>query len=292
MSTMVKKFANWLAGPMCICGGNTSRGHRRANNLYPLPNEQSQYGRSLTTASTQTRCLTKRRNGTRRYWYHSLATGATGRNARVGVVAGRGGSAPPGCIPAPTGARSRAPPCSHSSTERLAGAVRSAFSGQRSLRHDVCRSSSGDDAIELRLHSWNPDLRIVQTKPANGANGRDTLPLRLTGGSPFFEVASYRGRWFLRDGWLHRAFAMLRAGVNVGFAVVVAARTLEELGAVGPWFFGEDTLFSNRPPMVTDFLEDACVLQYDRPRLRKTITVRIEEFLEPHQNLHTKRTPQ
>jgi hypothetical protein len=166
-----------------------------------------------------------------------------------------------------------------------------AFAGQRSLRHDVCRSSSDEHAIELRLHSWNPDLRIVQSKPTHGTDSKDALPLRLTGGSPFFEVASYRGRWFLRDGY-HRAFAMLRAGVQVGFAVVVAARTLEELGAVGPWFFGEETLFSNRPPMVTDFLRDACVLQYDRPRLRKTITVRIEESLEPHQDSNTNRTPQ
>jgi hypothetical protein len=161
-----------------------------------------------------------------------------------------------------------------------------AFAGQRNLRHDVSRASSRNDATEVRLHSWNPDLRIVQTKPANGTSSRNTLPLRLTGGSPFFEVASYRGRWFLRDGY-HRAFAMLRAGVHIGFAVVVAARTVDELGAVGPWFFNEETLFSNRPPMVTDFLEDTCVLQYDRPRLRKTITMRIEESLEPHHDPHT-----
>jgi hypothetical protein len=160
-----------------------------------------------------------------------------------------------------------------------------AFGGQRSLKHDVCWSRSSNDTMEVRLHSWNPDLRIARPAIAGGDPSGDTLPLRLTGGSPFFEVASYRGRWFLRDGY-HRAFAMLRSGVHVGFAAVVTARTLEELGAVGPWFFGEETLFSERPPRVTDFLEDDYVLQYERPRLRKTIAVRIEESLAPHMDRH------
>jgi hypothetical protein len=151
-----------------------------------------------------------------------------------------------------------------------------AFDGRRSLAHRALRSASFADGCELQLHSANPDLRITFTERAAG----DSLPLTLTGGSPFFEVAEFRGRWFLRDGY-HRSFQMLRAGVTVGFALIVHARTLEELGAVEPFFFSEETLFSDRPPMVTDFLEERLVLTYERPRMRKRITVRIEESLEP-----------
>lgn len=160
-----------------------------------------------------------------------------------------------------------------------------AFEGRRSLEHRACSFRIDADTAEVRLHSSNPDLRIAAAEPFT----RETLPLRLTGGSPFFEVAEYRNRWFLRDGY-HRSYQMLRAGVSVGFAVIVHARTMEELGAVDPWFFGEETLFSARPPMVTDFLEDDLVLTYARPRLRKTITVRIEESFEPEEALQTRFT--
>ncbi len=151
-----------------------------------------------------------------------------------------------------------------------------AFDGRRSLAHRVLPTASFADGYEIQLHAENPDLRVTLAQQVAG----DSLPLTLTGGSPFFEVAEFRGRWFLRDGY-HRAYRMLRAGVTMGFAVIVHARTLEELGAVEPFFFGEETLFSARPPRVTDFLEERLVLTYERPRMRKRITVRIEESLEP-----------
>jgi hypothetical protein len=152
-----------------------------------------------------------------------------------------------------------------------------AFDGRRTLAHRVLPTASFAGGYEIQLRAENPDLRI--TLAAEQAEG-ESLPLLLTGGSPFFEVAEFQGRWFLRDGY-HRAFQMLRAGVTMGFAVIVHARTLEELGAVEPFFFGEETLFSARPPRVTDFLEESLVLHYERPHMRKTITVRIEESLEP-----------
>jgi len=167
------------------------------------------------------------------------------------------------------------PPCPVPQPEDWPSLCALAFAGERSLRHSVCSFASNDDGVELRLQSSNPDLRIALAAPFTG----NSLPLVLTGGSPFFEVAEFRGRWFLRDGY-HRAFRMLGAGVAVGFAVVVRARTIEELGAVDPWFFNQDTLFSTRPPMVTDFLEDDLVLTYERPRFRKTISVQITESLE------------
>jgi hypothetical protein len=151
-----------------------------------------------------------------------------------------------------------------------------AFNGRRSLAHCVLPSAKFADGYEIQLHSANPDLRVTLAEQASG----ESLPLVLSGGSPFFEVAEFRGQWFLRDGY-HRAFQMLRAGVTRGFAVIVHARTLEELGAVEPFFFCEETLFSARPPRVTDFLEEHLVLTYQRPRMRKKITVRIEESLEP-----------
>ena len=129
------------------------------------------------------------------------------------------------------------------------------------------------DGASVALQSSNPNLHFrVSTDPSN--------PIAVHAGSPFFEVAEYRGRWFLRDGY-HRAYALLRSGVWKLPAVIVQARTLEELGAIQPWFFPEGVLFSHHPPRVTDFLDDALIFEYDRPSLIKTLRVTMEETFAP-----------
>jgi hypothetical protein len=73
---------------------------------------------------------------------------------------------------------------------------------------------------------------------------------------------------------------LLQAGVHRVPAVVIYARTIEELGATEPWFFSEQQLFSDRPPRLMDFLDEDLVLSYRRTALRKVIRIRIEEFLQ------------
>jgi hypothetical protein len=129
------------------------------------------------------------------------------------------------------------------------------------------------ESKSLIMQSTNPNLHIRLTADA-------ASPIRVHSGSPFFEVACLRDRWFLRDGY-HRAYALLKAGVFEVPAVIVKAETLEELGAVEPWFFPEGVLFSATPPYVCDFLNDDLVLEYDRPPLVKTIRITMEEILAP-----------
>ena len=152
-----------------------------------------------------------------------------------------------------------------------------ALGSRRDTEYDFVSNHHGTTGLDITLHSANPDLRL-QVNPQNGHNGR--FPLVLYGGSPFFEVGELRGRWFLRDGY-HRAYRLLQAGVHRIPAVIIHARTIKELGATEPWFFGEAQLFSECPPQVTDFLDDALVLRYKRVALRKFIRIRIEESLQP-----------
>jgi hypothetical protein len=125
----------------------------------------------------------------------------------------------------------------------------------------------------LILESSNPDLHLRVT-------GDPASPLSVHAGGPFFEVACFRDRWFLRDGY-HRAYALLSAGIVQVPAVVVHAATLAELGAIRPHFFPQEILFSQSPPRVADFLNPALVLEYERPPFRKTIRIAMEETLEP-----------
>lgn len=137
----------------------------------------------------------------------------------------------------------------------------------------IACTSHLDETRVLVLQSEDPNLQLRFS--IGGAQ-----PITLYGGSPFLEVAEFRGRWFLRDGY-HRAYRLLTHGAFLLPAVVVRARTLGELGAVQPWFFSEEMLFSDRPPRVVDFLDDLLTLQYTRPPLLKTLHLTVEESFAP-----------
>jgi hypothetical protein len=148
------------------------------------------------------------------------------------------------------------------------GLLELAFGPSKAVTYDLSR-----DGALVVIESSNPNLHFR-------LSGDAASPLKVHGGSPFFEVARFRGRWFLRDGY-HRAYALLRAGIFHLPAVVVEAKSLAELGALHPWFFPEDVLFSSTPPRVTDFLDDALVLEYDRTPFIKTLRLTMEEILTP-----------
>jgi hypothetical protein len=120
------------------------------------------------------------------------------------------------------------------------------------------------------IHSENPDLSIRL----------ESSGIYLYGGSPFFEVARYRERYFLRDGY-HRAYRLLRGGVDQVPAVIVEATSLAEVGAIGDRFFDEAQMFSAHPPRVADFADERLTLEYPCPPLRKAIRIHIEETFTP-----------
>lgn len=150
------------------------------------------------------------------------------------------------------------------------------FGSARNTTYKMTVHRISGQLSDITLQSDNPDLQL---RALTNSEPNGSLPFSLYGGSPFFEVAEFRGRWFLRDGY-HRAYRLLQAGVNHLPAVVIRARTIDEVGAKQQWFFNEEQLFSFHPPRVADFLEDGLVLHYQRPRLVKTISIRVKESLE------------
>jgi hypothetical protein len=72
---------------------------------------------------------------------------------------------------------------------------------------------------------------------------------------------------------------LLQAGVFLVPAAIVRARTLQELGAVEPWFFPESILLSAHPPTACDFLDSALTLDYVRPPIIKTLRITMEETI-------------
>lgn len=144
------------------------------------------------------------------------------------------------------------------------------FASVRPLPVEVTRDEGRET---VTMQSTNPNLHLRVSKDA-------AAPIAVHAGSPFFEVAQYADRWFLRDGY-HRAYDLLTAGIVHLPAVIVRARTLAELGAVGAQFFSEKILLSRHPPLVSDFLDPQLTIQYESPSILKTLRITMEETIVP-----------
>jgi len=145
----------------------------------------------------------------------------------------------------------------------------------------ICISASTDGSrLTIRTRSPNlaPRFSVVSDHGSN--HDIDCVRLLALTGSPYMEVASYCDRWFLRDGY-HRSFRLLRQGIRYTPAVVVRAKTMTQLGAVTSKFFAQDVLFSERPPMVTDFLEEGLSMRYFRQDRERVFRISIEEQPAP-----------
>jgi len=166
--------------------------------------------------------------------------------------------------------RSEAPPLSIPEGNDWPALIALSFGSAKPIECELIHDHS---TRTVTIRSSNPNLHIRTTNDA-------ASPLSVQNSGPFFEVACFRDRWFLRDGY-HRAYDLLRAGVFEVPAVVVHVSNLEDLGAAQSWFFPEEVLFSETPPRVADFLNDDLVIEYKRPPLIKTLRITLEETLAP-----------
>jgi len=146
--------------------------------------------------------------------------------------------------------------------------------------HPSCGISTTPDGTTLTLRTLSPNLSIRFNRVVDDSLG--SVGLLAYSGSPYIEVASYHGRWFLRDGY-HRSFLLLKHGICHVSAVVVYAETFAQVGSVGNQFFAKEILFSERPPMVTDFLDEEIAIRYLRPQRERVLQVSIRELQEPVQ---------
>ena len=132
--------------------------------------------------------------------------------------------------------------------------------------------------------SLNPNLRIggfsvVESQSPTGTPTR-LLGFALTLGSNLVQLAEYRGRWMVRDGY-HRLYGLMRRNVKFAPVIVVKARTFEETGAARPGFFSYEVLYGEQPPLLADFLSDDYSAEVPVQDVRKVIRIRAEEFVVP-----------
>ena len=135
-------------------------------------------------------------------------------------------------------------------------------------------------AFQRRIGFAHCDSRPIQRKTESRQLIDLALPLHPISKSPYMEVASYRGRWFLRDGY-HRASQLLNANVYLIPCVLVYAESLVQMGAVGRQFFAQEILFSEHPPMVTDFHDEELTVRYCRESPEQAMPFTIQQLHQP-----------
>ena len=109
------------------------------------------------------------------------------------------------------------------------------------------------------------------------------MPLHIYGyfaiyGGPWMQVARLQSRWFLRDGY-HRAYTLLKRGIERVPCVVVSAGALTDLGFVRPGFVAPEVLVGDRPPRVGDFINSEFAIDGSIVPVRKVVRIRAEEFV-------------
>lgn len=142
------------------------------------------------------------------------------------------------------------------------------------------------DGHGFTITSLNPNLRVAGAQVAEAqvalgpelpARRMQALTFLVNLGSSYVQVAHYRGRYFLRDGY-HRAAGLLRAGVTHVPAIVLEAPSFEWVTPL-PGLFSHEVAFGDRAPLLTDFWDDTVAADAFQPAARKVVRVRAEEFL-------------
>lgn len=144
------------------------------------------------------------------------------------------------------------------------------------------------DGKGFTISSLNTNLRIaggqvgeavVASAPDQPSVKMQAITLLVSMGTSYLQVARYRNRSFLRDGY-HRAASLLQAGVTAAPVIFIEARSFEEVqpptGAL-PY----EVLFGERPPALTDYWDESVARVIRQLAVRKVIRVRGEEFAVP-----------
>jgi hypothetical protein len=142
------------------------------------------------------------------------------------------------------------------------------------------------DGHGFALSSLNPNLRVVGNNVAEAlVSASPEVPPQkvqaftffVTMGASYVQVARYRGRSFLRDGY-HRAAGLLRVGVSRVPAVVIDAPSYQLITSA-PGLFDHEVAFGDRAPTLADFWDDSVSADALQPAVRKVVYLRAEEFV-------------
>lgn len=102
---------------------------------------------------------------------------------------------------------------------------------------------------------------------------------KVTVMSSFLQVASFQGRYVMRDGY-HRAFGLLSRGISRVPAYVRNFDTTENLAPVG--MMPQATWLGDQPPLLRDYHDDQVAEPVSLPAPHRLIVISALELLTPN----------
>jgi|SRR5580704_11894351 hypothetical protein len=141
---------------------------------------------------------------------------------------------------------------------------------------------SSPDGRRWTLTCRNPQLRILAPYSADlDDTGYKTkvFGFQTELSHSLVQVVHWRGVNVLRDGY-HRAYGLLARGI-VSVPVVYRELPDNQLPALGPSIFDPLVYLGDRPPLLTDYLDDQVSARVEVRRLQKTFVVQAVEIDSP-----------
>lgn len=128
------------------------------------------------------------------------------------------------------------------------------------------------------ISSANPNLRIVgNVGPLPVSPVGTALGFAVVAAPSFMQVGCYRGRHYMRDGY-HRAFGLLSRGITIVPAFIRDISVFEELVPDPRTMLPQDGYRGERPPVLTDYLDDTVSAAVQLPAVRKMVIVQALEL--------------
>jgi hypothetical protein len=124
--------------------------------------------------------------------------------------------------------------------------------------------------------SRNPNLRIAGNFTGEIQPGVSGYGFVVQTSPSYLQVASYKGRHLLRDGY-HRAYGLLCRGVSNVPAFVRTFSSVAEL-ALPPGMLPQEAYLGERPPSLPDYLDDAVSIDVKLPAIQKLVLVQATEL--------------
>lgn len=126
------------------------------------------------------------------------------------------------------------------------------------------------------LSSANPNLRVTGQLGGEVQPGVVGFGFAVAVLPSVMQVAAFRGRMLLRDGY-HRAYGLLRRGITHAPVYFRQFSTIEEL-AIHPSMLPQDAFLGERPPTLADYLDDGVAATVRLPAAQKMIVVQALEL--------------
>jgi len=119
-----------------------------------------------------------------------------------------------------------------------------------------------------------PATQAVPGQPAINQPEQSQLVFGFVVGAhnSFLQVAKFHGKYVLRDG-NHRAYALLRRGISIVPALFREFGPHQELGVGPAGLLQAEAYLGERPPLLTDYLDDTVSIEVAVPAPQRIIVI-------------------